>query len=406
MANRQATLKAMVSFLLTIFFLKIRAIESVQHGQDERIVDRMISDEKNNRIRSSLSSESSDMFIVYNGKQFGNNSVIRVPEGETVTLTCVEGNGKRKENENNKMSSSQKNSPQTSVWDQNKNVVKSDAQYYGWYSDEVLISNTQTLTLSNAYTDTLPSQLSCAIHENPLHVDQIHKKTNENTRDKYIGSDISISKKDIVKRLNTKIEILIPPSFTIRRIPAFGIPIVEGMTVKLSCDIEFDHSSIPNISNQNKKLIPKWMKNEVPVDENDFDGRFRDSGGAVTIMRMGMSDVGWYQCYTKLDGETYSSIGYFLNVKADEEFRTENDSNEDEISERYGDERENIPVEPEDNKSESGDRSLNIDLPTTSTERNNFQMVGDNVVYEEAGSNKFLDNVLKGNFESIKSVLY
>ena len=148
------------------------------------------------------------------------------------------------------------------------------------------------------------------------------------------------------------------------------------------------------------------MKNEVPVDENDFDGRFRDSGGAVTIMRMGMSDVGWYQCYTKLDGETYSSIGYFLNVKADEEFRTENDSNEDEISERYGDERENIPVEPEDNKSESGDRSLNIDLPTTSTERNNFQMVGDNVVYEEAGSNEFLDNVLKGNFESIKSVLY
>ena len=69
MANRQATLKAMVSFLLTIFFLKIRAIESAQHAQDERIVDRMISDEKNNRIRSSSSSESSDMFIVYNGKQ-------------------------------------------------------------------------------------------------------------------------------------------------------------------------------------------------------------------------------------------------------------------------------------------------------------------------------------------------
>ena len=116
MNTRQATAKAMVSFLLTIFFLKIRVIHSVQHVQDQRNVDRMISDEKNDRIISPSTSIKSDIFIVYNGKQFGNNSIIRVPEGETVTLTCVKGNDKRKKNENNEMSSSsQKNFQQSTM---------------------------------------------------------------------------------------------------------------------------------------------------------------------------------------------------------------------------------------------------------------------------------------------------
>ena len=208
--------------------------------------------------------------------------------------------------------------------------------------------------------------------------------------------NISISKKSIVKELNIKVEILTPPSFTIRRIPAFGIPIVEGMTVKLSCDIEFGQSNIPNSSIQNKKLVPKWMKNEVPVDENDYDGRFRESGGAVTIMQMGMSDVGWYQCYTKVDGETYSSIGYFLNVKPDEEFQEENESNEDDTNESYGDDDEKLPFNPDDKGSENGGRSIDIHSPATSTERNHFQMVGDNVVYEESGSGNLMKNNIKG----------
>ena len=48
-------------------------------------------------------------------------------------------------------------------------------------------------------------------------------------------------------------------------------------------------------------------------------------------MSMSMSDVGWYQCYTDLDGETYSSIGYFLYVKPSEEFHDDVDSNADSI---------------------------------------------------------------------------
>ena len=398
MNYRQATSKAMVSFLLTIFFLKIRVIHSVQHVNDHRNVDQMISDEKNDRSISPSTSVKSDIFIVYNSKQFGNNSIIRVPEGETVTLTCVKGDDKRKENENNEMSSSsQKNFQQSSVWDQNKNIVHSDAQYYGWYSDGALISNTQTLSLPNVYADTLPSQLSCAIHGHPLHLNQVIRDKNENKGNRHDESDISITKRNIVKELNIKIEILTPPSFTIRRIPAFGIPIVEGMTVKLSCDIEFGHSNIPDSSKQDKKLIPKWMKNEVPVDENDYEGRFRDSGGSVTIMQMGMSDVGWYQCYTKVDGESYSSIGYFLNVKPDDDFETQIDTNEDSTKEV-----EELPLNSDDRNSESEDASLNIPLTTTSTERIHFQMVGDNVVYEESSGDSHFSNILRGNIYIIK----
>ena len=31
-----------------------------------------------------------------------------------------------------------------------------------------------------------------------------------------------------------------PPSFTITRVPAFGIPVLEGMTVSLTCDVEVE----------------------------------------------------------------------------------------------------------------------------------------------------------------------
>ena len=57
--------------------------------------------------------------------------------------------------------------------------------------------------------------------------------------------------------------------------------------------------------------------------------------GAVTIMRMSLSDVGWYQCYTNVDDETYSSIGYFLNVKPADHFEEENSGDEDNTNQSY-----------------------------------------------------------------------
>ena len=39
---------------------------------------------------------------------------------------------------------------------------------------------------------------------------------------------------------HVSVKVTKPPSFTITRVPAFGIPVVEGMTVMLSCDIEVE----------------------------------------------------------------------------------------------------------------------------------------------------------------------
>ena len=136
------------------------------------------------------------------------------------------------------------------------------------------------------------------------------------------------------------------------------------------------------------------MKNEIPVDIDDVGGSLRQLKGAVTIMSMSMSDVGWYQCYTDLDGETYSSIGYFLNVKPSEEFHDEADS--------IGDTEDDEAFEGNE-KSDSGyenkiNEKISFDpTSTTSTERNNFQMVGNNVVYEEGSERKVSRGPLNGN---------
>ena len=82
MKNQRAT-RAMASFLLTIFFIKIRFIHSTTTDNKNH---QMLNDEEDKIVSSLIS----DIFIVYNGKQLVNNSVIQVPEGESVTLMCAE----------------------------------------------------------------------------------------------------------------------------------------------------------------------------------------------------------------------------------------------------------------------------------------------------------------------------
>ena len=52
---------------------------------------------------------------------------------------------------------------------------------------------------------------------------------------------------------------------------------------------------------------PIWLKDERPINST--------LGGILTFERISSGDVGWYQCSVVHDGETFSSIGYFLSVK-------------------------------------------------------------------------------------------
>ena len=52
---------------------------------------------------------------------------------------------------------------------------------------------------------------------------------------------------------------------------------------------------------------PKWLKDEAAINST--------SDGVLTFERIASADIGWYQCSVTHDGEVFSSIGYFLNVK-------------------------------------------------------------------------------------------
>ena len=60
--------------------------------------------------------------------------------------------------------------------------------------------------------------------------------------------------------LNPGIEVHYGPSFTIKREPQFGIPILQGMTVMLGCDVDANP-----VMNSTGKAIYNRLLNAVPA---------------------------------------------------------------------------------------------------------------------------------------------
>ncbi|XP_017892356.1 MAM domain-containing glycosylphosphatidylinositol anchor protein 1 [Ceratina calcarata] len=95
------------------------------------------------------------------------------------------------------------------------------------------------------------------------------------------------------------------PSFAITRLPGFGIPIVEGMSVSLKCEVDSNPAS-----------TPLWQRdNGPPVEQND--------DGWLNFTKITRAESGWYKCYTRHMLGIFNSIGYFLNVRYDPDMETE-----------------------------------------------------------------------------------
>ncbi|XP_076310355.1 irregular chiasm C-roughest protein-like [Tachypleus tridentatus] len=98
--------------------------------------------------------------------------------------------------------------------------------------------------------------------------------------------------------VSASLDVLYVPSFSISREPPFGFPVVEGMFVSLQCDID-----------ANPPSVAKWLKDEgtLPLASS--------VDGVLNFTSISRHHSGWYKCITENQFGSFSSFGYFLNVR-------------------------------------------------------------------------------------------
>ncbi|KAF6215553.1 hypothetical protein GE061_010309 [Apolygus lucorum] len=94
------------------------------------------------------------------------------------------------------------------------------------------------------------------------------------------------------------LDVQFTPSFGITRVPGFGFPLREGIPVSLKCDVD-----------SNPPSVPMWQKDDgaPPVEQSN--------DGYLNFTSIKREHSGWYKCTTRHLLSTYSSIGYYLNVR-------------------------------------------------------------------------------------------
>jgi len=116
------------------------------------------------------------------------------------------------------------------------------------------------------------------------------------------------------------LNVLYEPSFTISREPGFGIPVSEGMTVILKCEIDSNPSSSPiwikdaenKTSGQAQTTTGKPESGIVSGEPVLLDTQ---DDGSVVFQPAQRQDSGWYRCKTENKYGNFSSFGYYLNVR-------------------------------------------------------------------------------------------
>lgn len=124
------------------------------------------------------------------------------------------------------------------------------------------------------------------------------------------------------------LNVLYEPSFTISREPGFGIPVSEGMTVILKCEIDSNPSSAPIwIKDADNKTSPSNNNNNQAATGGNPNVTGKEAvgepivldtqeDGSVTFQPAQRTDSGWYRCKTENKYGNFSSFGYYLNVRS------------------------------------------------------------------------------------------
>ena len=185
------------------------------------------------------------LHIIHHGKRLSNNSRILVEDGDPLLLECGINFSETK-----KSGSPTLLRPKQFVWKTSENET---------------VSYSPKLDLPNVYYP--------------------EEKTQEETPSS--GGVINyrcglLYEKKAFKWAHVAVKVTKPPSFTIRREPAFGIPVQEDMTVTLSCDIEIEEELKASLMESGgNPLSAKWLKNEHPVT----------SEGTFLIARYGLKRI-------------------------------------------------------------------------------------------------------------------
>lgn len=123
------------------------------------------------------------------------------------------------------------------------------------------------------------------------------------------------------------LNVLYEPSFTISREPGFGMPVSEGMTVILKCEIDSNPSSSPVWIKDadNKTASAAAAAAAASSGQQQLTSGKEASGepilldtqddGSLVFAPAQRSDSGWYRCKTENKYGNFSSFGYFLNVR-------------------------------------------------------------------------------------------
>ena len=198
----------------------------------------------------------------------GGQTVATVQEGESLTLLCGVIINKEKE-ENSALQWALEQSEDNNEVDNqdllNRDGLSQETYEYFIQNNDHLVGALSSATLSPVDRGSNLARVSCSSQ-----------------------SDIA----DLV------INVEYPPTFTLKRTPGFGIPILEGMTVSLDCKADVQ-----------PKILGSWLKDEAP---------YSSQNGSIVIDAATVHDIGWYQCYIIYNGEEYSSISYFLSVQPGE----------------------------------------------------------------------------------------
>jgi len=94
------------------------------------------------------------------------------------------------------------------------------------------------------------------------------------------------------------------PEFTISRVPGFGRPVLEHMTVWLKCSVDSQPSSRP-VWRREGQIVSSTYNTATNTAEIHWTG-------------IKAEDEGWFQCETQHKFGNFSSVGYYLSVRPGE----------------------------------------------------------------------------------------